>query len=48
VKHKARKEAFMSTQFPVWTKAMDKRIGANSSPHYAVGNKITIADFAIA
>jgi glutathione S-transferase len=37
----------LKTQFPAWTEVMDKRIAANSSPHYAVGNKISIADFVV-
>ena len=44
---KAGQEAFLKTQFPAWTAVMDKRIASNTSPHYIVGNKITIADFVV-
>ncbi len=33
---------------PGWITAIQKRIAANEDPHYAVGNKRTIADFALA
>jgi len=33
---------------PSWITAVQKRIANNEDPHYAVGNKRTIADFALA
>ena len=33
---------------PSWVNAIQKRIAANEDPHYAAGNKRTIADFALA
>ena len=32
---------------PVWFGRMEKRIAANSNPNFFVGDKMTIADFAV-
>lgn len=36
------------TWLPTWIAAIQKRIAGNEDPHYAAGNKRTIADFALA
>lgn len=41
-------EAEFLAWLPTWVAAVQKRIANNSDPHYAVGNKRTIADFALA
>jgi glutathione S-transferase len=46
-KKKAGFHNFIENIFPPWLTAIEKRIAANSSPHHAVGDKLTIADFAI-
>ena len=42
------KEAFITKFLPQWLEAIEKRISANSSQKFIVGDKITIADFALA
>lgn len=46
-KKKAGFHNFVENTLPPWLAAIDKRIAANSSHHHIVGDKITIADFAI-
>ena len=41
-------EADFLNWLPGWINAIQKRIANNSDPHYVVGNKRTIADFALA
>lgn len=45
---KKAKLADLLNWLPGWINAIEKRIEANEDPHYAVGNKRTIADFALA
>ena len=44
---KAAKETFMTKFLPNWLNAIEKRITKNSSQKYIVGDKMTIADFAL-
>ena len=37
----------MEDQIPQWLTALDKRLKANAPNPYAVGDKMTIADFAL-
>ena len=46
-KKKAGFHNFIENVFPPWATAIEKRLAANSSPHHAVGDKTTIADFAL-
>lgn len=41
-------KTFFGTTIPAWCTAISKRLIANSSQSFIVGDKITIADFAIA
>ena len=41
-------ETFFTTTFPNWCAIMEKRLKANTSPVHFVGDKLTIADFALA
>ena len=41
-------ETFLSTTYPNFLAALDKRIAANSSQHHIVGDSMTIAGFAVA
>lgn len=41
-------EEFFGKTFPRWCEVLQKRVEENSSPNYIVGDKITIADFAMA
>ena len=41
-------KTYFGTTLPAWLTAINKRLLANSSKHFIVGDKITIADFAIA
>ena len=43
----AGKETFLKTFLPRWIDAIEKRIANNSTQKYAVGDKMTIADFAL-
>ena len=47
-KKAANKESFLTKFLPAWLDAIEKRISANSTQKYIVGDKITIADFALA
>ena len=42
------KENFLKNFLPKWIDAIEKRIANNSTQKYAVGDKVTIADFALA
>ncbi len=44
---KAAKETFLTKFLPNWLNAIEKRITKNSSQKYIVGDKMTIADFAL-
>ena len=44
----AAKETFLKTFLPKWIDAIEKRIASNSTQKFIVGDKITIADFALA
>jgi glutathione S-transferase len=46
-KKKADAETYFTTIFPAWMNVIEKRFAANDSPHHAVGDKVTIADFAL-
>jgi glutathione S-transferase len=41
-------KTFFTTTLPQWLNVLNKRLLSNSSKHYLVGDKITIADFALA
>ena len=41
-------ETLWSTTFPKWLEVIQKRVETNSSPDHIVGDKPTIADFALA
>jgi glutathione S-transferase len=45
---KALFQVFYDTTFPKWLDVIEKRVAANSSPDHIVGDKVTIADFALA
>ena len=45
---KTAKEAFLTKFLPNWLNAIEKRISNNTTQKYIVGDKITIADFALA
>jgi len=47
-KKKAALENFFGNVFPGWAGAMEKRIVANTSRQFFVGDKVSIADFALA
>ena len=44
---KAAKETFLTKFLPNWLNAIEKRLTKNSSQKYIVGDKMTIADFAL-
>ena len=46
-KKKLMEEFFMKT-FPTWLAILQKRLEENTSPDHMVGDKMTIADFALA
>ena len=37
--------SYFGTTLPTILRALDKRVGGNSNPNYAVGDKLTTADF---
>lgn len=41
-------EAFYTTTFPKWLEVIQKRLNENTSQEYIVGDKMSIADFALA
>lgn len=45
---KALFKTFYEVTFPKWLEAIQKRVETNSSPDHIVGDKLTIADFALA
>ena len=45
---KALLEKFLAISLPAWLTVIDKRLEANSSKHYIVGDKLSTADFCIA